>query len=380
MPPLDLSHIPVVDNHCHGVYAHQGPFTPDQWRCYFTESREPKTRTEHVATTLFYRRLVHTLAEFLGCPPTEAAVLAARQARAPHDLIRDLLRAANIAALLVDQGYPPPDQVMPDARVGQLVGCRTLPMLRLEVLFQRLIGEHASMAAVIEALRTELADVRAQGYVALKTIVAYRTGLDIRTWPDAAVATAFRTARQAVAEHGAVRLAHQPLLDTLLHVAFAAAAQQELPVQFHTGYGDTDADLRLANPLHLRAVLEQPAYHGMPVVVLHEAYPYTREGAYLAAVYDRVYLDLSYATPFLSYTEMLAFTRAALGVAPTSKLLYSSDAVGLPELHWISAIQGRRILGTVLDEAVAHGELSTNEAEAAGEAMLRGNAMRLYRL
>jgi hypothetical protein len=380
MPPLDLSHIPVVDNHCHGVYAHQGPFTIEQWRGCFTESRDPNTRTQHVATTLFYQRLIHTLAEFMGCAPTEVAVLVARQARAPHELIGDLLRAANIEALLVDQGYPPSDQVMPDALVGQLGGCRTLPMLRLEVLFQRLIGEHARLATVIEALRAELADVRARGFVALKTIVAYRTGLDIRTWPPAAVAAAFRTARQAVAERGEVRLAHPPLLDTLLHVAFAAAAQQEVPVQFHTGYGDTDADLRLANPLHLRAVLEQRAYRGLPVVLLHEAYPYTREGAYLAAVYDRVYLDLSYATPFLSYGEMLAFTRAALGVAPTSKLLYSSDAVGLPELHWIGAIQGRRILGAALGEAVAHGELSAAEAVAAGTAVLRDNAVRLYRL
>ncbi|MFI5274640.1 MAG: amidohydrolase family protein, partial [Ktedonobacterales bacterium] len=129
-----------------------------------------------------------------------------------------------------------------------------------------------------------------------------------------------------------------------------------------------------------RAVLEQRAYRGLPVVLLHEAYPYTREGAYLAAVYDRVYLDLSYATPFLSYGEMLAFTRAALGVAPTSKLLYSSDAVGLPELHWIGAIQGRRILGAALGEAVAHGELSAAEAVAAGTAVLRDNAVRLYRL
>jgi hypothetical protein len=77
---------------------------------------------------------------------------------------------------------------------------------------------------------------------------------------------------------------------------------------------------------------------------------------------------------------MLGFTRQALGVAPTSKLVYSSDGIGVPELHWMSAIDGRRVLGEVLGELVAYGETSLTEAEAAGESMLRRNAIRLYRL
>ena len=116
------------------------------------------------------------------------------------------------------------------------------------------------------------------------------------------------------------------------------------------------------------------------MVLLHECYPYTRQGGYLAAVYENVYLDLSYGIPPLGYGEMLSFTRQALGVAPTSKLVYSSDGIGVPELHWISAMDGRRAIGQVLGEMVAHGELSLPEAEAAGESILRDNATRLYRL
>ncbi len=97
-------------------------------------------------------------------------------------------------------------------------------------------------------------------------------------------------------------------------------------------------------------------------------------------VYQNAYLDLSYAIPLLGYGEMLAFTRQALGVAPSSKLLYSSDGTGTPELHWMGAHDGRRVLGEVLGEMVGHGELSVSEAEAVGEAVLRGNATRLYGL
>jgi uncharacterized protein len=99
----------------------------------------------------------------------------------------------------------------------------------------------------------------------------------------------------------------------MLHTAFAHTARQEVPVQFHVGYGDADTDLLLGNPLHLRAVLERPDYRGMPVVLLHECYPYTREGGYLAAIYENVYLDLSYGIPLLGLGEMLSFTRAGRG-------------------------------------------------------------------
>jgi predicted TIM-barrel fold metal-dependent hydrolase len=295
-------------------------------------------------------------------------------------MIRELMGAARIEALVIDEGYPPAEQVLGRDEAAGVSGCRVAPLLRLEPLMERLIAAHATLEGVVEALRQALADVRGNGYVGLKSIAAYRTGLEIRTWEPEEAGAALAAARREVAAQGAVRLGYKPLLDTLLHVAFAEAARQELPVQVHTGYGDTDADLRLANPLHLRTILENPAYRGMPVVVLHEAYPYTREGGYLAAVYDRVFLDLSYGIPFLSYGEMLAFTRAALGVAPWSKLLYSSDGVGAPEIHWASAVDGRRVLGKALGECAAQGDLDRTEAEAAAEAILGGNARRLYGL
>jgi len=380
MTSIDLSHIPLADNHCHGIYHMQGPMDAPAWRRLFTESSDPRMRSEHVATTLFYHRLVRKMATFFGCDPTEDAVLEARRQFDDRGLTGKLLRAAHIEVLFLDKGYPQQELVLSDAELSSVAGCRVAPMLRVELVMQRLIAEHNTLPAVIEALRAELNDVRGQGYVALKSIVAYRTGLDIRTWNNDDVEAAFVEARREVQARGAVRLRHKPLLDTLLHVTFEEAARQELPVQFHTGYGDTDADMLLANPLHLRAVLEEDKYRTMPVVLLHECYPYTRQGAYLATVYENAYLDLSYGIPFLGYNEMIEFTRAAFDVAPFSKLLYSSDGVGVPELHWMSALDGRRILGQVLGECMANGDLSSAAAEAAGVAVLRDNAMKLYGL
>jgi hypothetical protein len=319
------------------------------------------------------------MATFFACEQTEEAVLAARQQHDDQSLVSKFLQAANFDILFVDKGYPPPALLLSDTMVSDLANCRVAPILRVELLMQRLIAENGTLSAVVEALRAALNDVRGQGYVALKSIVAYRTGLDIRTWDIDDIEEAFAVARREVQERGLVRLVHKPLLDTLLHVTFAEAALQQLPVQFHTGYGDTDADMLLANPLNLRAVLERREYRAMPIVLLHESYPYTQQGAYLATVYENVYFDLSYGIPYLGYHEMVDFTRAAFSVAPFSKLLYSSDAVGVPEIHWISALDGRRILGQVLGECVANGDLSSTEAEEAGVAVLHDNAVRLYR-
>jgi hypothetical protein len=62
----------------------------------------------------------------------------------------------------------------------------------------------------------------------------------------------------------------------------------------------------------------------------------------------------------------------------SSKLTYSSDCIGVPELHWMSAIDGRRVIGEALGELVVYGKMSLTEAEATGQGVLRANASRLY--
>jgi hypothetical protein len=81
MESVDLTNVPVVDNHCHGVTTDQAFGNVEAWRRAFTESTDPGMPREHVVTTALYRRLIRALAPFLGCEPTEDAVFAARTAR-----------------------------------------------------------------------------------------------------------------------------------------------------------------------------------------------------------------------------------------------------------------------------------------------------------
>jgi hypothetical protein len=376
---VELAGIPVVDNHCHAVEAEQAAGVA-HWRQYFSESPDPRMRTEDVAETVFYRRLLRRMAAFHGVPAAEEDVLRARAALGPAGLVTALFADAGIEAAVVDTGYPDPARALGAADFARASGAEQAALLRLELLFQELVAASTSYGELADAVRDRLADVRGSGYAGFKSIAGYRTGLAIRRWPAEDARAAYRAARDEAARQGSARLGYQPLLDTLLHLAFEAAAAQELPVQFHVGYGDPDADLRAAAPLELRDVLEDPGYRPMTVVLLHGCWPWFREGAYLAAVYGNVYLDLSFAIPFLSVAEMTSVARAAVGTAPATKLMYSSDGARVPELHWLGAHDGRRVLGAVLGELVTDGDLSAAEAHQAGERILRGNARRVYGL
>lgn len=377
---IDLSDIPVIDNHCHAVEAIQSADV-DLWRARFTESLDPALGADHVRHTAFYGRLMRRSATFYGIPSaSETELLDYRLALGTEGIVGALFRDARIGGVVIDTGYPDPTKAMNPTALVEASGTEYVALLRLEVEFQKLIAQHSDFASLVDAVGELVSDLRSKGFVGFKSIAAYRTGLAIERWDVTAATSAFAEARREVEASGTVRLGYKPLLDTLLHIAFEAAAAQRLPVQFHVGYGDPDVDIRQASPLELRNLFEEPAYHSMPIVMLHGCWPYFREGAYLAAVYANAYLDVSYSIPFLSRAEMTSMTRAALGAAPFSKVMYSSDAVGIPEMHWMGAIEGRHAIGTALGKMVDAGELDENQARDAGRLILNTNAAAIYGL
>lgn len=69
--------------------------------------------------------------------------------------------------------------------------------------------------------------------------------------------------------------------------------------------------------------------------------------------------------------------RAALELAPISKIMFSTDAHLIPETFYLGARCGRETLAEVLEEAVRNGDLTTSEAERAAQDILHDNAARL---
>jgi hypothetical protein len=373
---LDLTDIPVIDNHCHPMMLEQ-QVDVLQFRRYFTEAFDKSFAEKHVPNTLHYLWIVRQMAKFYHCKADEATVVAARNAFSGQELLARYVKDAHIGTLMLDLGHPAPEEGYSAERMSQMGGCRTAKILRLETIMQQLIVAYGDFDEVLGRFIVETSKLRERGYRAFKSVVAYRTGLQIAEWSKDAAAASFAEARAEAVLRGKLRIVHKPLLDYLLHVAFKQAAEQQVPVQFHTGYGDSDTDMRLGNPLQLRDLLERRDYWTMQIVLLHESYPYTQLGAYLAAIYPHVYFDLSYTIPFVEKLEMLAFTRQALSVAPASKLLFSTDGIFIPEMYWAGALRGR---AQVLQEMIDVDEIDEAQAYHLARLVLNGTATELYHL
>jgi uncharacterized protein len=322
-----LNGVALVDHHAHGILLARP--TLDGFRGLFSESPDPR-QWPHVASGVTYRRALREIAGFFGCEPEEAAVYEHRLSADQAEYASALLRATNTELLLVDDGYPPPGEGTSWQELGELAACEARPVLRIE----RVAGELGP-----DAVRDEVAAARANGYAGLKTIAAYRTGLE----PERL--------------HGFVVEALEANEGT----------GTPLPVQVHCGFGDSDLYLPRADPGHLKPVLDR--FRETSFVLLH-CYPFVREAGWLAHVYGNVWFDLSLTIPHVSRpAEMLC---EALELAPVSKLLYASDAARTPELYYLAAKWWRETLAQVLPELLGE------DAEWAARRILRENALELY--
>ncbi len=365
---MDLAAVPVLDQHAHGLMRPERvPGVP--YAAFFTEARDPEQVALHGPTSLSYRRNLRMIADLLGAEPRETAIAARREAMGAEAYARRFIDAAGIEAVFLDDGFAP-DELEPVAWHERFFPAARI--LRLEAHAEELLRRAPGLGSLADAFRESI-DPPPRQVVAFKSIAAYRTGLDVRLPAREDAEAGFRAYKA-----GGPRLAQKALLDYLLGLALEVAARRGIPVQFHTGFGDPDLDLRLANPLHLRAILEDARLGRVPVVLLHAAYPFTREAGYLAATYPRVYLDIGLAFPLLSTGGMERTLGALFELSPTSKIMYSSDAHHIPELYYLAARCARGALGRMLDRAIRAGDLTAAEAERVAGDVLRGNAARLY--
>jgi uncharacterized protein len=367
----------MVDHHAHAMARHQ-PDDPVSFRANFTEAHDPALARDHVESSVQYRWALRQLTSALGVPPDEEVFLAHRREAEFTAYAHRLVQEAHLAWLLLDEGYPPPELAYSSSEMERMLGVRVGRILRIETLLEQLIAQHDSVADVASAFDQALDDAVQAGYVALKSIAAYRTGLMIERVPEREVQGAFTAIRGDIGATS--RLASKPLIDFFVLRALGHAARHAMPMQFHTGYGDPDLDLRLSNPLHLRALFEDRALASAPIILLHESFPFTAEAAYLAASYPNAYVDVAFSLPPLDRGRLTHAVRVVLGTAPASKVLCSSDGTLIPEHYWLGAVRARLCLSDVLGEMIDGGELDAPGALTLAQIVLHDNAVRIYRL
>jgi uncharacterized protein len=304
-----------------------------------------------------------------------AAVYLERRAELGSDQVSQrLLRAAGVQAWLVDSGYQS-DAVQTPAELADASGTPAYEVVRLEAVAEGVARGGVSAADYASAFSDALS-AAARGAVGLKSIAAYRYGLDFDPSRPSAVeivAAADRWLR-ALQSDLASRL-EDPVL---LRHAIWTGVDLGLPLQFHVGFGDPDVRLHRADPSLLHDFLLATRAIGTPIMLLH-CYPYHRQAGYLAHVFPHVYMDVGAALNHVG-ARAPAVLAEALELTPFHKMLYSSDAFGLPELHYLGAHGFRRDLARVTGEFVAAGAWSAADAERVGHLVGAANARRVYRL
>lgn len=402
MTALELRGLPLIDGHVHtyGPEAARPGWNPLETvslggsDAAFLETEGhllSGAEREHLArqlrSTLGYHHAIHRLASILGCAPTEKAVLAARdQACADFaGYARRLSSDVGLQMSLIDVGLGAMDL----DEFERLAGVPVRGVFRIENLIGSTWDEHDSLASFDRAFLDGLQREAAGGkHVAFKSIIAYRTGLNVQPPDPVAAGRSYDQLKRSAAAEGLMRrikverhdeAAAKTLRDHWLWRALELSIDLGMPFQLHTGMGDQDIDIDTSRPGLLAKVFRDSRLRHARIVLLHGGYPFHEEAAYLVDVFPNVYLDLSEHNLFLGpgVAEVL---RRILVLAPFNKLLFGTDAYGSPDLQWVAARTTIDALEKVLGELVAAGAIGEEAALDAAARILAGNARALYAL
>jgi hypothetical protein len=388
---VDLAQTRVWDIHAH-PFLDRGAVSSDDFvrltafgggaEDYFDQAGiEPSTEIraeiqEWKRQTTWHKLLVRELADFFQVERNLDAVVAARNAAVAEGYrgyVGRLYASAQIDGIIFDDGYPLPQIPMDKVREQLPVACQ--PIFRIEPLIVDLLKQDISWTEFRQLFDDTISRALTMGgYVGVKSVIAYRTGLDISPLsrsPDQGF-----QALDAI-KRGLGGGATKRLRDHLLCRSLELCMEHGVPMQIHTGMGDYEVNLVLCRPAYLMELLRFPTYRACTVVLVHTGYPYHREAGYMAHVLPRVYCDISEGVPFAG-SGSAAILRELIEMAPLHKIAYGSDAYSVPEGIFAAARIGKRIVGQVMAELVADDVLTDAEAQEVGQMILSGTTKRIY--
>jgi hypothetical protein len=386
MGDVDLARIEIVDAHTHPYRLDdllaKGSEGFDTRMMFLGESFHSSSRVHDdlwpvadgfTESTVFGIVLRRWLATLLDCEPTRAAVTAARESALRADPVaytKGLLDAAGVVAILSDEGFPQPP--ISAEEFASTIGVTVHRVTRLEPwILQHRDGSFDDLVAGVEGEATTAGGD--PNCVAYKSIVAYRTGLDVGDPSASDAAAAF--ARWRDDGWAETRDHAKPVRDFLIRRALAVAKANDRPFHFHCGGGDPDINLAYADPTSMFPFLVDA--QDQPIVLVHSGYPWIRESAYIASVLPNVYLELSELIPW-GWGQVEWAVEMLVGTVPAAKLLYGSDEAGEPEAFWASALLARSALQRVLGTFVDRDYISVDDAVALGRLVLGDACRRLH--
>ncbi|WP_104137753.1 amidohydrolase family protein [Arthrobacter sp. ZGTC131] len=370
-----VEQVSLVDHHVHGAFQADGDEARFQ-NSLNEGNNEPLTQPDDTYNTQVGLAIRRWCSGILDLPrhASPAEYWSRRSELAELEVSRRMTRAAGVSDWLVDTGLDAADYLGP-AGMADVSGGRTHEIVRLELVAESLIQQLADPADYVEEFGQRLQTL-ALSAVGFKTVLAYRAGFDrdLSRPAPAAVAEAARRWQANLGDGTTPKLTDVTLIAHGIHTAVSL----NLPLQFHVGFGDRDLDLHKTNPLYLLDLLRSPGVRDTPIMLLH-CYPFEREAGYLAHAFENVYIDVGLAVNFTGSRSPDLVARS-FELAPFTKVLYSSDAFGPAELHYLGARLWRNAITKVVGGWIDDHDWSEADARRIVQLTARDNALRVYGL
>jgi len=383
---LDLAGVDVVDNHVHPWRPSTSTITADELAGHvaFSETVVTSVRREFLPpdelepslrlfreTNLGCRYFLRELAHLLDVEPDWPTVTTARNSHAQSDYrawTARLFSDAGLQTLLVDEGGGVPRITL--SELSAYVPGQLLRVARADNFVRDLLLDGDSWPRFFQRYQDALDDALNGGAVAVKSVIAYRTGLDVSQPTESEAAIAFDRTRLEVEG------AQKTFRDFLLCHTMDVARERKVWIHIHAGVGDPDIVFHRANPAQLYPLLHSERFRRNHVVLVHGGWPWLAEAAAMVSILPNVYLDLSEGALF-GMPNVRHRLQEALEACPYAKILYGADG-SIPEALWIAARRFKAVLARLVDDLVTENFCTAPEGVHIAQSILSGNARRLY--
>jgi len=341
---------------------------------------------ENSGSAMFVRNLVGAILELHGDGATaitrdnwRALDDSVRKRHAQPDWCADVLGRAGIEHLITD---PYSDPLLDAPRT---LGSNYHSVMRINAfacgwhpdsrdhngnsahaLLRRCGVEPDSFEAYLAGLEKLVDGLGARNQVALKNALAYDRDVAFDA-PDETLA------RQAWGKPNPAPAERKAFSDHVVDRLCRLAGERDIPMQMHLG----TAIIRGSHPFKAIGLIER--HPRTRFLLMHLAYPWSRDLLGLAFVYRNLWLDLTWSLLISPSHFKLALHEAIEVLPDESRLMFGGDNWHVEEtygaMHW-----ARRLIGEVLDEKLAGGYFLRDDAERLARKILRENAIRFFKL
>ena len=337
-------------------------------------------------SSFFVRNLVRAVTELhaVGSPTItrenwEALDAAVRQKHRQPDWCSEVLRRAGVERVITD---PYSDPLL-DAR--QALGDNYSSVLRINslacgwhpdsrdhngnrahTLLARLGLDPASFDDYLAALGKLVDGLASRHQVALKNALAYDRDVAFDE-PDE------KLARRAWGKNSPSAVERKAFSDFVVDRLCALAGERDVPMQMHLG----TAIIAGSHPLKAIGLVER--HPRTRFLLMHLAYPWSRDLLGIAFVYRNIWLDLTWSL-LLSPSHFKLALHEAIEILPDeSRLMIGGDNWHVEETYGTIKL-ARQLIGEVLEEKVGAGYFGPADAQRLAARILRENAIRFFKL